>query len=91
MYEGKGLLVHSGWDPYTFDNDIALIYLATAVPFTRNNYYIIICLRFFPIELKNHATTFTIKQNTSAQFVWPIQSSRVTSASTLPSPDGVQR
>jgi hypothetical protein len=35
MYEGQGLLVHSGWDPYTFDNDIALVYLATTVTFTR--------------------------------------------------------
>jgi hypothetical protein len=35
MYEGQGLLVHSGWDPYTFDNNIALVYLATPVTFTR--------------------------------------------------------
>jgi hypothetical protein len=35
MYEGKGLLVHSGWDLYTYDNNIALVYLATPVTFTR--------------------------------------------------------
>ncbi len=35
MYEGKGLLVHSGWDSYWFNNDIALVYLATPVTFTR--------------------------------------------------------
>ncbi|XP_046640853.1 chymotrypsin-like protease CTRL-1 [Daphnia pulicaria] len=35
MYEGQGLLLHSGWDPNQFDNNIALVYLYTAVTFTQ--------------------------------------------------------
>jgi hypothetical protein len=46
MYEGLGLLVHSGWNLDTMSNNIALVYLATSVTFTRNtsNYYAILSL-----------------------------------------------
>ncbi|EFX82221.1 hypothetical protein DAPPUDRAFT_195659 [Daphnia pulex] len=48
MYEGKGLLVHSGWDWDTAFDNIALVYLSTAVTFTQ--YIRPVCLLANPNE-----------------------------------------